>query len=225
MAKTLIGNIRGKNGRGISKITKTSSTGAVDTYTITYTDDTTSTFTVKNSDEVALQRQIVPSASVEASNVASQAYKTSDYVVVNGVLRLVTRAIAKGNTISDMNSEARTVTDSIKKAMDKAVRAEATLGGVANMFVGTVVSTVNTSSTASGHEARLFTKEEFTAKFGRPFDQSKDFIGVMNADGAAESVYLDSVTYFSGSNNIWVGVPGGSNGNSIRLNYLVVLGA
>lgn len=109
MAKTLIGNIKGKDGRGISKIEKTASTGAVDTYTITYTDDTTSTYEVKNSDEIVIQRQIVPSASVEASNIASQPYKSGQYVVVAGVLRKVTSAIAKGNTISDSNSTATTV--------------------------------------------------------------------------------------------------------------------
>lgn len=109
MAKTLIGNVKGKDGRGIAKIEKTASTGAVDTYTITYTDDTTSTYEVKNSDEITLQRQIVPSASVEASNIASQPYKANQYVVVAGVLRKVTSAIAEGNTISDSNSTATTV--------------------------------------------------------------------------------------------------------------------
>lgn len=109
MAKTLIGNIRGKNGRGIASIKKTGTTGSVDTYTITYTDYTTSTFTIRNSDEITLQRQIVPSASVEASNIASQPYEANQYVVVAGVLRKVTRAIAEGNTISDSNSTATTV--------------------------------------------------------------------------------------------------------------------
>ena len=92
------------------------------------------------------------------------------------------------------------------------------------MFVGSVVSTVDSSSTASGHEARLFTEEEFTEKFGRSFDSSKDYIGVMNGDGMAANAYLDSATYFPATGNIWVGVPGVSNGNTIRLNYLVVLG-
>ena len=92
------------------------------------------------------------------------------------------------------------------------------------MFVGTVVSTVGSSSTASGHEARLFTRNEFTANFGRPFDPSKDCIVAMNADGAAANAYLDSVTYFTASGNLWVGVPGISSGNTIRLNYFVVLG-
>lgn len=91
------------------------------------------------------------------------------------------------------------------------------------VFVGSVVSTVESSSTASGHEARLFTEEEFTAKFGRPFSASSDYVGAMNADGAASSTYVNSATYFS-SGNIWVGVPGGVDGNTIRMNYIVVLG-
>lgn len=110
MAKTLIGNIKGKDGRGIASIQKTGTTGSVDTYTIRYTDNTTSTYTVKNSDNIALQRQIVPSAAVESSATASQAYAAGDYVVVNGLLRKVKAAIAKGNAISDSNSTATTVT-------------------------------------------------------------------------------------------------------------------
>lgn len=109
MARTLIGNIKGKDGRGITSINKTGTTGPVDTYTITYTDSTTSTFTVNNSDSIALQRQIVPSAAVESSATASQAYAAGDYVVVNGILRKVKSAIANGNAISDSNSTATTV--------------------------------------------------------------------------------------------------------------------
>lgn len=109
MAKTLIGNIKGKDGRGIASIDKTGTTGSVDTYTIRYTDSTTSTFTVNNSDSVSLQRQIVPSAAVESSATASQAYAAGQYVVVNGVLRKVKSAIAKGNAISDSNSATTTV--------------------------------------------------------------------------------------------------------------------
>ena len=109
MAKTLIGNIKGKSGRGIVSIKMTGTTGSVDTYTITYTDDTTSTFTINNSDTISLQRQIVPSAAVESSATASQAYAAGDYVVVNGVLRKVKAAIAKGNAISNSNSTPVTV--------------------------------------------------------------------------------------------------------------------
>lgn len=114
MAKTLIGNIKGKDGRGISKIEKTATTGVVDTYTITYTDGTKSTYEVKNSDNVAIQRQIAPSASIESSTTASQAYTAGDYVVVGGTLRKVTSSIAKGSTIGASNSTATTVTGEIE---------------------------------------------------------------------------------------------------------------
>ena len=118
MAKTLIGNVKGKDGRGISKIVKTATTGTVDTYTITYTDGTHSTYEVRNSDDIAVQRQIVPNAAVESSATASQAYSAGDYVVVHGALRKVTASIAKGNAISDSNSTAVTVTGELATIRD-----------------------------------------------------------------------------------------------------------
>lgn len=118
MAKTLIGNVKGKDGRGISKIEKTATTGVVDTYTITYTDGTQSTYELRNSDDIAIQRQIVPSAAVESSTTASQPYTAGDYVVVNGLLRKVTASIAKGNAISDSNSTATTVTGELATIRD-----------------------------------------------------------------------------------------------------------
>lgn len=52
MAKVLIGNVKGdkgKDGRGISKIQKTASSGLVDTYTATFSDGTDAgSFTVTN---------------------------------------------------------------------------------------------------------------------------------------------------------------------------------
>jgi hypothetical protein len=40
--------LKGQEGRGIKEIKKTSTSGLVDTYTIRFNDDTTSTFTVTN---------------------------------------------------------------------------------------------------------------------------------------------------------------------------------
>lgn len=160
MAKTLIGNIKGESGRGIASIKKTGTTGSVDTYTITYTDDTTSTFTIKNSDEIMLQRQIVPSASVEASNIASQPYKDGQYVVVAGALRKVTSAIAEGNTISDSNSTATTV------------------GGELGRFkVGSSVSKVSFGKGASGHFEIWFEVDGFS----KCLYFTDDLVGVYDA--------------------------------------------
>lgn len=118
MAKIVIGNVKGKDGRGIKSIIKTASTNAADTYTITYTDNTTSTFTINTSNNISLQRQIVPSAAVESSTTASQAYTAGDYVVVGGVLRKVTAAIAKGGAIGDSNSTLTTVSGELN-ALEK----------------------------------------------------------------------------------------------------------
>ena len=41
----------GATGNGISSITKTSTSGLVDTYTITYTNGDTTTYTVKNGEK------------------------------------------------------------------------------------------------------------------------------------------------------------------------------
>lgn len=144
MARTLIGNIKGKDGRGITSIKKTGTTGPVDTYTITYTDSNTSTFTIKNSDGISLQRQIVPSAAVESSTTASQAYASGDYVVVNGALRKVKSAIANGNAIGDSNSTATTVTGEIATLGDSILhRAIRVVAGTINGWSGKVTVTTN----------------------------------------------------------------------------------
>nr|DAG90315.1 MAG TPA: hypothetical protein [Herelleviridae sp.] len=161
MAKTLIGNIKGKNGRGITSIKKTGTTGPVDTYTITYTDSTTSTFTVNNSDNIALQRQIVPSAAVESSATASQAYAAGDYVVVGGVLRKVTSSITKGSTIGDSNSTATTVAGEIAAARDSASK----IGKRVLLWSGT-----------AGKAAKL------TINSGYTFGEFKSFYCLTSAD-------------------------------------------
>lgn len=149
MAKTLIGNIKGKDGRGISKIEKTATTGTVDTYTITYTDGTQSTYELRNSDGIAIQRQIVPSAAVESSTTASQSYAAGDYVVVNGVLRKVTASIAKGSTISNSNSTATTVTGELASVKILATGTTALLGASYKVTATACGKTVCIEATAT----------------------------------------------------------------------------
>lgn len=157
MPKVMIGNVKGKDGRGISKIEKTATTGVVDTYTITYTDATQSTYDLRNSDEIAIQRQIVPSAAVESSTTASQAYAAGDYVVVNGVLRKVTAAITSGATISDSNSTATTVTGEIATALDSASRTVRVKTVVPNGWQGelTVATDVDEGGSSGGETGRF----------------------------------------------------------------------
>ena len=65
-----LGNVKGTAGKGIASITKTGTSGLVDTYTITYTDGTTSTFTVTNGEsgaDIVTSWESTPSDSKVAS--------------------------------------------------------------------------------------------------------------------------------------------------------------
>lgn len=209
MAKTLIGNIKGENGRGIASIKKTGTTGSVDTYTITYTDSTTSTFTINNSDNISLQRQIVPSAAVESSATASQAYEAGDYVVVNGVLRKVESAIAEGNTISDSNSTATTVTGELATIRNSVPR-------IPRLFTGSKVLK------SADDSCILFSREEFRKLFGRDFNKNTDAVFAMNGDGKDIPVHINGCTYLGDSGGIYANLDRIWSG-AIRVNYMVAM--
>ena len=92
-SRTLSGSMiaRGLDGRGIVSIAKTGTSGLVDTYTITYTDATTSTFTVTN----GANGQITATSFAEEFS-SSKAYAAGDYVVYSGQLYQFTTAHAAG---------------------------------------------------------------------------------------------------------------------------------
>lgn len=212
MAKTLIGNIKGKDGRGISKIEKTATTGTIDTYTITYTDGTQSTYELRNADNIAVQRQIVPSAAVESSTTASQPYASGDYVVVNGVLRKVTASIAKGYTISDYNSTATTVTGELATIVDSVSKA-------LRIFTGTVVKHLNHANGG----VTLFTGDEYVSLVGRPFDQKRDYVAAMNSDGNKMNSGVLGVTRFE-DGSLFAKITSNVDGD-VYINYLIVCGS
>lgn len=209
MAKILIGNVKGKDGRGISKIEKTASTGAVDTFTITYTDKTTSTFTINTSNGILLQRQIVPSAAVESSTTASQAYTAGDYVVVGGVLRKVKSSITKGSTIGDSNSTSTTVTGEIETVRDS-------VSQMPRLFTGyKVLSSADDSCV-------LFSRDEFPKLFGRAFNRDTDVVMAMNGDGIGIPVHVEGCTYLGDTGAIYVNFDRKWD-KAIRISYAVAL--
>lgn len=116
---TLSGSMiaRGLDGRGIVSIAKTGTSGLVDTYTITYTDATTSTFTVTN----GANGQITATSFAEEFS-SSKAYAVGDYVVYSGQLYQFTTAHAAGAwnashatavQIADQVSELKSAIDQI----------------------------------------------------------------------------------------------------------------
>lgn len=91
--------------------------------------------------------------------------------------------------------------------------------GIAKMIVGTAIVKVNNSS-----QAKLFTAAQFKAIAGRAFDKTKDFVGVMNGDyHDSMSAHVEGAGYYT-DGSIYAVLDGNWN-TSLRINYLIVLGA
>ena len=88
---TTLGPIRGETGVGIASISKTSSSGLVDTYTITYTDTNTTTFTVTNG--------ATPSFSIGTVTEGTTASATITGTDANPVLNLVLPTANKADKV------------------------------------------------------------------------------------------------------------------------------
>lgn len=82
IVKTLM--LKGQEGQSIKGIEKTSTDGFVDTYTITLTDGTTSTFTVTNGREVSSIRKTGTSGLVDTYTIEFNDGTTSTFTITNG---------------------------------------------------------------------------------------------------------------------------------------------
>ena len=74
----------GKDGVGIKSITKTGTSGLVDTYTITYTDDSTSTFQVTNGRGIVSIEKTDTNVLTDTYTITYNDNTTSTFTVVNG---------------------------------------------------------------------------------------------------------------------------------------------
>ena len=75
---------RGTNGNGIASISKTGTTGDVDTYTITMDDGTLHTFTVTNGSSIASIEKTGTSGLVDTYTITLTNGQTSTFTVTNG---------------------------------------------------------------------------------------------------------------------------------------------
>lgn len=100
------------------------------------------------------------------------------------------------------------------------IRSLSALSKEPKTFCGTKVVTV----AGTQNSAPLFTQAEFTALFGRGFDAARDFIGAMNADGAASGAHVEGVTWQDGVLYMVQDVTVSGNTDT-RVNYFVALGA
>lgn len=77
---------------------------------------------------------------------------------------------------------------------------------------------------ASGYDAvMVFSKEQFKDIAGREFDNGKDCISVINADGHASGAFVMGVIYDPNTKHIDANLSGTTG--AIRLNYIITLGA
>ena len=82
IVKTLM--LKGQEGQSIKGITKTGTSGFVDTYTITLTDGTTSTFTVTNGREISGISKTETNGFVDTYTITFNDGQTSTFTVTNG---------------------------------------------------------------------------------------------------------------------------------------------
>lgn len=82
IVKTLM--LKGQEGQSIKAIKKTSTSGAVDTYTITLTDGTTSTFAVTNGRGISSIKKTGTSGLVDTYTIKFNDGTTSTFTVTNG---------------------------------------------------------------------------------------------------------------------------------------------
>lgn len=83
-----LGHVVGADGKGIVSIEKTGTSGLVDTYTITYTDDTTSTFEVTNgeggADIVTAWEQTLSDTKIPSEKLTKNTLDTKQATLVSG---------------------------------------------------------------------------------------------------------------------------------------------
>lgn len=76
----------------------------------------------------------------------------------------------------------------------------------------------------SGTSVLLFSAAEFEETFGRTYNNSKDFVGVMNGDGASSNCHVDGAQWFSGT-GVYATFDRTLSSAWVRVTYVVVLGA
>lgn len=107
--------------------------------------------------------------------------------------------------------------DSVSRAANK-------LYSMSFIYPGTTVDEARADD--YGQAISLMTKDTFKRICGRYFDQSKDVVVAMNGDYVSQKMLHGLYTYYSpASGGIWARFEGVSVGSSVRINWLIVLGA
>lgn len=112
---------KGDTGNGIVSIAKTGTSGLVDTYTITFTDGTTTTFTVTNGADGDI-------TNVAQAFDATKAYAVGDMVLYQGTLYAFTAAHAAGAWVGT-DAQAVILADEVTELKDDLTNVDNTING------------------------------------------------------------------------------------------------
>ena len=191
------GFIAGEDGRGIVSIVKTSTSGLVDTYTITYTDNTTSTFDVTNG------AQGDPGASI--ASIA----KTS----TSGLVDTYTITLTNGNTST---FEVTNGMNGVDLGLANIVN-DLTTGGATNVLSAEMGKELKEGVTKDGMSYSTFDHSTFTAQTPSitlanniVLAQAGDYIEIKVKAGDTEDILRHPASYqspevkYSASNTLYI---------------------
>ena len=216
----------GATGNGISTIAKTSTSGLIDTYTITYTNGNTTTFTVTNGNGIASITKTSTSGSVDTYTITYTNGTTTTFEVTNGEVtqatfdRLKTRVEDLEN--NQLSSTANGTTISIDDACESYAK-ELSLEGRTSQYTTTgrqiIRAGYNSDTTTINYRNIYFitnrpginTSTTYTISFkGKPGDKYRIPTGdygcaisakdiTVNADGIGIATFTTKDTFTTNS--------------------------
>lgn len=209
------GYVIGDEGRGVSSIAKTSTEGLVDTYTITYSDDTTETFTVTNGATGATGKGISgiaktgTSGKVDTYTITFTDSTQSTFTVTNGNDGANGRGI-KSVTLTDTEGLVKTYTITFTDNTTTTFTVNDGAQGVQGP-AGNGIKTIAKTSTAGNVDTYTITLDDNTTETFTVTNGTNGTNGVsvssaaINSDGELILTLSNSTTTNAG---VVVGTPG-----------------
>ena len=143
---------------------------------------------------------------------------------VNSATEAVSECKAQTGACTQETARAKEIADTVESRITGIEGDIATLGDSVSQNEYPKVICGSVVRNASGFDAvMVFSKEQFKDIAGREFDNGKDCISVINADGNASGSFVMGVIYDPNTKHIDAHLSGTTG--AIRLNYIITLGA